>query len=57
MISIAPRRQVNWDWRAAGNFLIGGAGGGFMAMLVVFVATNTPISTSLVLIGLALAGL
>ncbi len=57
MISIAPRRQVTWDWRAAGNFLFGGAGGGFMTLLAVFVATDTPINNILVLIGLALAGL
>lgn len=28
---IAPRRQGNWDWRAAGNFIAGGAGGGVLA--------------------------
>lgn len=28
---IAPRRQGNWDWRAAGNFVAGGAGGGVLA--------------------------
>ena len=30
----APWRQTNWDWRAAGNFIFGGAGGG----LIVFTA-------------------
>lgn len=27
---LAPRRQQNWDWRAAGNFVCGGAGGGLL---------------------------
>lgn len=26
----APARQANWDWRAAGNFIGGGAGGGLV---------------------------
>jgi len=27
---IAPRRQTNWDWRAAGNFIAGGSGGALL---------------------------
>ncbi|SPE36472.1 Phenylacetyl-CoA acceptor oxidoreductase [Burkholderiales bacterium] len=27
---ISPRQQVNWDWRAAGNFIAGGSGGGLL---------------------------
>lgn len=27
---VAPRRQQNWDWRAASNFIAGGAGGGLL---------------------------
>ena len=27
---IKPRRQTNWDWRAAGNFIGGGAGSGLL---------------------------
>lgn len=27
---ISPRQQSNWDWRAAGNFIAGGAGGGLL---------------------------
>lgn len=27
---VAPRQQHNWDWRAAANFIFGGAGGGLL---------------------------
>ncbi|NJD34515.1 MAG: phenylacetyl-CoA:acceptor oxidoreductase [Betaproteobacteria bacterium] len=27
---VAPRQQRNWDWRAAANFIAGGAGGGLL---------------------------
>jgi phenylacetyl-CoA:acceptor oxidoreductase subunit 2 len=27
---ISPRLQTNWDWRAAGNFIAGGCGGGLL---------------------------
>ena len=27
-----PWQQTQWDWRAAGNFICGGAGGGLIAM-------------------------
>lgn len=27
---IKPRRQTNWDWRAAGNFICGGSGSGLL---------------------------
>jgi phenylacetyl-CoA:acceptor oxidoreductase subunit 2 len=52
----APWQQTNWDWRAAGNFIGGGAGGG----LIVFGALSGavgPALTGLVLAGLALVGL
>jgi phenylacetyl-CoA:acceptor oxidoreductase subunit 2 len=26
----APKQQRNWDWRAAANFICGGAGGGLL---------------------------
>lgn len=35
---IAPRRQGNWDWRAAGNFMAGGAGGGLLACVALLSA-------------------
>lgn len=28
--SLAPRRQSNWDWRAAANFICGGSAGGLL---------------------------
>lgn len=31
MISLSPALQVNWDWRAAGNFVCGGTGAGMLA--------------------------
>lgn len=52
----APKRQQNWDWRAAANFICGGAGSG----LLVFSALATLVGYSMraqVLVGLALVGL
>jgi phenylacetyl-CoA:acceptor oxidoreductase subunit 2 len=52
----APWQQTSWDWRAAGNFICGGAGAG----LIVFAALSGPVwpaFTWLVLVGLALVGL
>ena len=52
----APWQQTNWDGRAAGNFIGGGAGGG----LIVFAALSGavgPALMGLVLAGLALVGL
>lgn len=52
----APWRQTNWDWRAAGNFVCGGAGAGLIVFAALFGAA-TPTFTALVLTGLALVGL
>ena len=30
-----PWQQTNWDWRAAGNFMGGGAGAGLVVWTVV----------------------
>ncbi len=52
----APWQQKHWDWRAAGNFICGGAGTG----LIVFAALSgaaRPTFAALVLAGLALVGL
>lgn len=52
----APKRQQNWDWRAAANFICGGAGSG----LLVFSTLATLVGYSMrvqVLVGLALVGL
>jgi phenylacetyl-CoA:acceptor oxidoreductase subunit 2 len=51
-----PWQQTSWDWRAAGNFVCGGAGSG----LVVFAAltdARAPAFGALMLAGLALVGL
>lgn len=32
---VGPRQQHNWDWRAASNFIAGGAGGGLLAFAAV----------------------
>lgn len=34
LIGAAPRLQQSWDWRAAGNFIFGGAGSGLIAFTV-----------------------
>jgi len=50
-----PWQQTNWDWRAAGNFVCGGAGGG----LIVFAALSGAqglAMTALLLGGMALVG-
>jgi phenylacetyl-CoA:acceptor oxidoreductase subunit 2 len=52
----APWQQTNWDWRAASNFICGGAGAG----MIVFAAISGAVGTAftwLVLAGLALVGL
>ncbi|MBK6401547.1 MAG: dimethyl sulfoxide reductase anchor subunit [Rhodocyclaceae bacterium] len=56
---IAPRRQGNWDWRAAGNFIAGGAGGGLLAnatVLAVWLGLDErlPLAAGLVMIGIGL---
>ncbi len=51
-----PWQQTQWDWRAAGNFIGGGAGSG----LIVFAALagmNGTSAVALLLAGLALVGL
>lgn len=51
----APSQQNSWDWRAAGNFIGGGAGSG----LIVFTAlsgAHGPVLTALMAGGLALIG-
>lgn len=32
MERFSPRQQQNWDWRAAANFIFGGAGGGLLLL-------------------------
>ena len=51
-----PWRQTHWDWRAAGNFIGGGAGGG----LIVFAALSGAQGSALAVLllgGMALVGM
>lgn len=51
---VSPRQQRNWDWRAATNFIAGGAGGGLLSWASIAGsapdATRTAILLALVLI-------
>jgi phenylacetyl-CoA:acceptor oxidoreductase subunit 1 len=40
---IEPEHQRHWDWKAAGNFLCGGAGTGLFAFAAVAGLTNAPV--------------
>lgn len=53
---MAPRRQNNWDWRAAANFICGGSGGGLL-LWAAFASLHGIDTRPLVLLGLALIGL
>lgn len=52
---ISPRQQRNWDWRAAANFIAGGAGGGLLLWASIATAevdaTRTAILLGMILIG------
>ncbi len=37
---IKPRRQTNWDWRAAGNFICGGSGSGLLLFSAIGTGPN-----------------
>lgn len=55
-----PWQQTSWDWRAAGNFIGGGAGTGLLimtALLAPTFATNGGVVNWLLLAGLTLVGL
>ena len=51
-----PWQQAHWDWRAAGNFMFGGAGTGLLVFTVLSRAQGL-FGTLLVLAGLGLVGL
>lgn len=55
---IGPQRQTNWDWRAAGNFIGGGAGSGLLLLAAVAFAAGlppaVPVGVALFLIALGL---
>jgi len=54
--SAAPRQQHNWDWRAAANFITGGAGGGLL-LCAALVTLQAPAAKAAILLGLALIGI
>lgn len=51
-----PWQQTQWDWRAAGNFIGGGAGSGLI-MFTALAGVEGTAAAVLLLIGLALVGL
>ncbi len=51
-----PWQQRSWDWRAAGNFICGGAGGGLIVFAAVSGAQGLAL-TALLLGGVALVGM
>ena len=51
-----PRQQTQWDWRAAGNFMGGGAGSG-LVMITALSGAQGAGAAVLLLAGLALIGL
>jgi phenylacetyl-CoA:acceptor oxidoreductase subunit 2 len=51
-----PWQQAHWDWRAAGNFMCGGAGGGLIVFTLLSDTPRLP-AALLVLAGLGLVGL
>lgn len=55
-----PWQQTSWDWRAAGNFIGGGAGTGLLIISALFAAPNDGAASAinwLLLLSLALIGL
>lgn len=52
---VSPRQQHNWDWRAAANFIAGGAGGGLL--LCVSLPSLPPAAARIaIVLGLVLIG-
>ncbi|HLF30256.1 MAG TPA: DmsC/YnfH family molybdoenzyme membrane anchor subunit [Xanthomonadales bacterium] len=51
----SPRQQNRWDWRAATNFIVGGAGGGLL-LGVSLVALEPLAARAAIFLGLALIG-
>lgn len=59
MDAVSPRRQTNWDWRAAANFIAGGTGAGLFAATALaglFVPPPIP-AAGLLALALVAAGL
>lgn len=51
----SPRQQRNWDWRAAANFIAGGAGGGLL-LFNSLVSVDPDVIRTAILLGLMLIG-
>jgi phenylacetyl-CoA:acceptor oxidoreductase subunit 2 len=51
----SPRQQHNWDWRAAANFIAGGAGGGLL-LCASMVSSDPSTVRAAILLGLFLIG-
>lgn len=52
---VSPRQQRNWDWRAAANFIVGGAGGGLL-LFNSLVSVDPDVIRAATLLGLMLIG-
>lgn len=52
---ISPRQQRNWDWRAASNFIAGGAGGGLL-LFVSIAGLEPDVARAAIVLGLGLIG-
>lgn len=52
----APELQPYWDWRAAGNFICGGAGAGLLCLAALAARGDRPLFILAGLAGLALVG-
>lgn len=52
---VSPRQQRNWDWRAAANFIAGGAGGGLL-LFNSLVSVHPGVIGAAILLGLVLIG-
>jgi len=50
---VSPRQQRNWDWRAAANFIAGGAGGGLL-LLTAMAGLGPDATRTAILLGLVL---
>lgn len=52
---VSPRQQHNWDWRAAANFIAGGAGGGLL-LCVALLSLPPAAARMAIVLGLVLIG-
>ena len=55
LAAVSPKVQTNWDWRAAANFVFGGAGTGLFAMTML-AGFFAPVIWGAALLALALVG-